>query len=148
MTLKTRTVYIISSALTPKVYIGSTSCLLTSRLSRHEDNSKSNFRKCKSCEIIKLGEYKISPLCVVDNCTKKEIELKENDYIFCFKDICVNKLGTKDSYSKDYHKLYDEKRKERRAKKILCECGGSYNIQTKVRHFKTKKHLNFSNLII
>ena len=147
---KTRTVYILSSALTPKVYIGSTSQKLSRRLAVH----KSSQRKCKAVEIIELGEYKISPLCVVENCSRKEIELKEQDFIFCFKDICVNMRGTKDSYSKDYkapcmldpnykrpyilngrHKTYQN------TKNDCCICGGKYTTQNKLRHFKTKKHL-------
>ena len=95
MSLKTRTVYILSSALTNKVYIGSTCQKLSVRLSAHKSRSNNN-HKCTSSKIIELGEYKISPLCVIENCTQKEIELKEQDFIFCFKDICVNFLGTKD----------------------------------------------------
>lgn len=137
---KTRTVYILSSALTPKVYIGSTCKKLSRRLSHH----KSNHSECKSREIIELGEYKISPLCVIENCTQKEIELKEKDFIFCFKDICVNILGTKDSYSKDYvtpYKLDGRNKEWQRTKNDCSICGGKYTNSSKGKHFKTKKHL-------
>ena len=137
---KTRTVYIVSSALTPKVYIGSTSQKLSKRLSDH----KSLYSRCKAREIIELGEYKISPLCVVENCTRKEIELKESDFIFCFKDICVNISGTKDSYSKNYKEpwVLDGRKKEHQNTKNDCSiCGGSYTNHNKAQHLKTKKHL-------
>ena len=142
MILKTRTVYILSSALTPKVYIGSTSQKLTDRLRVHKHISRS---RCKSREIIELGEFKISPLCVVENCTKKEIEIKELDYIFCFKDICVNISGTKDSYSKDYKRpcqLDGRKKDCQKIKNICCVCGGKYTNASKAGHFKTAKHLS------
>ena len=145
---KTRTVYILSSALTPKVYIGSTCKKLAKRLSDHKH------QQCKAREIIELGEYKISPLCVVENCTKKEIELKEKDFIFCFKDICVNIQGTKDRYSKNYRSpcyldpnyktpyVLDGRKKEwEKTKNDCCICGGRYANSGKSQHLKTKKHL-------
>jgi hypothetical protein len=138
--LKTRTVYIVSSALTPKVYIGSTSQKLAYRLSKHKSRPS-----CKAREIIQLGEYKITPLCIVENCTRKEIELKEQDFIFCFKDICVNLKGTKDSKSKDYVKPYilDGRNKEHQnTKNECCVCDGKYTNHNKARHFKSKKHLS------
>lgn len=95
--LKTRTVYIISSLKTNKVYIGSTSEKLSTRLSKHKTN-----KDCRSNIIISLGDYKISPLCIVNNCTRKEISLKEKDYFIGFKDILVNLIDTKDSYNKNY----------------------------------------------
>lgn len=136
---KTRTVYILSSALTPKVYIGSTCKKLSQRLTEHK-----NKKDCKAREIIELGEYKINPLCVVDNCTKKEIELKEKDFIFCFKDICVNICGIKDSYLKDYKRpcVLDGRKKESgNTKNDCCICGGSYTNVNKTPHFRTKKHI-------
>ena len=187
MSLKTRTVYIISSALTPKVYIGSTSIKLCSRMSVHRDK-KSN---CTAKSIIQFGDAKISPLCIVENCSRKEIELKEKDYILMMQDIAVNithtkgwnepgykppctldgrtKIKNKEWYQNNKDKILEEKKikyqnnkdkileenkikyqnnKDKLLKKIECECGGSYSLNSKVRHFKTKKHLNFSNIII
>ena len=135
---KTRTVYILSSALTPKIYIGSTCQKLSRRLSLHKH------QQCTSREIIELGKFKISPLCVIENCTKKEIEIKEQDFIFAFKDICVNFLGTKDSKSKEYVKPYklDGRHKEWQNTKNDCSiCGGRYTNCHKAQHLKSKKHL-------
>ena len=140
MIRKTRTVYIISSMQTPKVYIGSTSRTLAKRFERH------NYMKelCTSKVIIGYGDAKISPLCVVENCTKQDIELKEQDYIFCFKDICVNIRGNKNSKSKDYKRPCDldgRKRAQQNTKNICCVCGGKYTNVHKAQHFKTPKHL-------
>jgi hypothetical protein len=135
---KTRTVYIVSSALTPKVYIGSTCMKLSKRLSDHKH------QLCKAREIIELGQYKISPLCVIENCTKKEIELKESDFIFCFKDICVNFRGTKDSYSENYNepcRLNGRRKEQQKIKNDCSICGGSYSNANKAKHFRTNKHL-------
>ena len=139
MILKTRTVYILSSALTPKVYIGSTSQKLYKRLSKHKKISS----RCTSREIIQLGEYKISPLCVIENCTQKEIELKEQDFIFAFKDICVNITGTKDSKSTDYKspgRLDGSFKAQQHTKNDCCVCGGKFTQQNKARHLKSAKH--------
>lgn len=187
MSLKTRTVYIISSTLTLKVYIGSTSLKLCSRMSVHRDK-KSN---CTAKSIIKFGDAKISPLCIVENCSRKEIEIKEKDYILMMPDIAVNithtkgwnepgykppcrldgraKIKRQEYYQNNKDKILEENKikyqnnkdehlekrkvhyqntKDKLLTKIVCECGGSYSLNSKIRHFKTKKHLNFSNIII
>jgi len=44
---------------------------------------------------------------------------------------------------KSYDKIYKEKNKEYLSQKIKCECGGSYTLQHKTTHFKTKKHMEY-----
>ena len=137
---KTRTVYIISSMLFDKVYIGSTSRTLAKRFDVHNLMKET----CTSKVIIGYGDAKISPLCVVENCTRQDIELKEKDFIFCFKDICVNIRGTKDSKSKDYKRpsILDGRKKDwENTTNICCVCGRKYTNVNKAQHFKTKKHL-------
>ena len=103
-------------------------------------------RKTRTVYIISSMLFnKSSPLCVVPNCTKQEIELKEKDFILCFKDICVNFRGTKDSYSKDYKRPWDldgRKKDWYDTKVDCCVCGGKYTNTNKAHHFKTKKHLS------
>ena len=143
---KTRTVYIISSILCNKVYIGSTYQQLNQRLHRHKNKSNT----CSSYEVIQHGDYMISPLLIVPNCTRQEIELKERDFIFCFKDICVNFRGTKDSYSKDYKRPYDLDGRRKywcNTKNICCVCGGKYTNEHKAHHFKTKIGPNMENTL-
>lgn len=53
--------------------------------------------------------------------------------------------------SKKWKKDWYEKNKERmlkeQAEKIVCECGSIISIGNKLRHLKTKKHLNYLNSI-
>ena len=138
--LKTRQVYIISSSLTDKVYIGSTGSSLKCRLSGHKHETG----KCTSKEIINLGKYKISPLCIIKNCSKKDIEIKEKDFRDAMKDIVVNISGMKDCYHKDYKKPWtlDGRKQDYFNKKIMCsDCGGICSISSITNHKRTKKHL-------
>lgn len=44
---------------------------------------------------------------------------------------------------RQYFKEYYESHKEERKKKHVCEiCNGTYNINSKYYHFKSKKHMN------
>ena len=60
---KTRTIYIISSMLYNKSYIGSTSRTLTRRLSEHKNMT--NITACN--EVTKYGDLIIAPLLIVEN---------------------------------------------------------------------------------
>jgi hypothetical protein len=61
-----------------------------------------------------------------------------------------NKNYYKDNKIKisERQKKYKINNKDIINKKISCECGGSYNRSTKVRHLKTIKHTNFINQTI
>ena len=134
---KTRQVYILSSLNTDKVYIGSTGNTLEKRLKGHMKLD------CTSKEIIKFGEYKITSLCVVENCSKKEIEEKEKEYILAMKDIVVNLSGIKNSSSKEYKKPWelDGRKKEYFNKKVICkDCGSCCSISSITHHKRSKKH--------
>lgn len=136
--LKTRQVYIISSALTDRVYIGSTCKTLKTRLGGHRSLD------CASREIIKLGQYKISPLCIIKNCSKKEIEIKEKDFRDAMKDIVVNLSGMKDSKSKAYKKPWelDGRKKDYFNSKVVCsDCNSICSISSITNHKRSKKHL-------
>ena len=43
--------------------------------------------------------------------------------------------------AKEYYKV----NKEHKSKKIVCDCGGSYSYNGKLRHERTKKHIAFIN---
>lgn len=109
---------------------------------------------CLSKVIIQLGDAKISPLCIVKNCTKQEIELKEKDYQLMMRDIILNTYGLQGRYEPGYKRpsVLDGRKaayeKARSAIKHACLCGGKYNNHNKARHFKSKKHLKFNNLSI
>tara|TARA_R110000868_G_scaffold362415_1_gene624543 strand:+ start:2916 stop:3344 length:429 start_codon:yes stop_codon:yes gene_type:complete len=137
--LKTRQVYIISSPLTDKVYIGSTSKPLEKRLSLHKSNVETTSRY-----LISLGEVKISPLCIIKNCSKKDIEIKEKDYIFLMRDIILNIRDTKDSKNKGYIRPYilnGKKTQQQNQKHTCLICNTQYTQAHKARHERTKKHL-------
>jgi hypothetical protein len=142
---KTRTVYIISSMLFNKSYIGSTSKTLNIRLKEHQ--SKINITACK--EIIEYGDVIIASLLVVNNCTRQEILIKEQEFITNYKDIIVNKhkafrthdeLLLQNKESKGRNKEHNTLIK---STKFNCECGGEYTRNHKTTHFKTNKHLTF-----
>lgn len=58
-----------------------------------------------------------------------------------------NKDKIKD-YQKNYQKenkdtINEQKKNYRKIKKFNCECGGKYRVDSKARHLKTKKHINY-----
>lgn len=88
-------IYKIISSNTDKIYIGSTTTKLESRLSEHKYDYKrylNGTRKTShSFEILKNGDYQII---LIENFScenKKELEQRERFYIEQNKDICVNK---------------------------------------------------------
>jgi hypothetical protein len=136
---KTRTVYLISSSQTDKIYIGSTCQSLQKRLYAHQWRKNTT-----SKEITKFEDVKIDWLYTKQNCTRKEIELYEQEFILLFKDICVNFLMTKNRYSKEYKAPYEldgRKKIYETTRKVCSICKGTYLNPHKSKHFKTKKHL-------
>ena len=142
---KTRTVYILSSMLFNKSYIGSTGKTLTCRLSEHKN--KSNTTTCK--EVTKHGDLIIVPLLIIENCTKREIELKEQEFIKLYQDTLVNKHSsyrTKEEYlqqNKESKVRNNNHNTLVKSTKYNCVCGGQYTRNHKATHFKTIKHLTF-----
>jgi hypothetical protein len=63
---------------------------------------------------------------------KEEIIQKQKEYYETNKEVILQK-----------QKEYYEKNKEELTKTINCECGGTYRIPNKSRHYKTKKHQTF-----
>ena len=143
--LKDRTVYIISSCQTPKVYIGSTHRDLITRFTEH----RRPYNLTLSREITKYDDVKISPLCIIKNCTKSEIELKEKDYQLMMKDILVNKYGLMGKREPGY-KTPDRingTEKIKLAKGSYCEiCKCFFKKYTDKRHQQSKKHFKNNNL--
>lgn len=96
----TGTVYKISTPKTDKVYIGSTTTPINRRFSSHKS------RPCCSCkELLELGECKIEALEVLYNCTKRELEIKEQYYLNLLKELTVNK--------KRAHQTKEDRRKQK-----------------------------------
>ena len=104
---KTGTIYKISTPKSEKVYVGSTVQALKNRMFSHKSN-----RKCSCYELIQLGECKIEALEVLYNCTKKELEIKEQFYLDLLKDKAVNK--------KRAHHTDQDKKKDNCKKSLKC----------------------------
>lgn len=150
-------IYCIRSHQIDKIYIGSTTLSLVSRLGEHRralkfyTEGKGKNHHTKSFEILKYDDFYIE---LIENypCNNKE-ELTKREYQMIRENNCVNKLKgiytniqdwreQNKEHIKEYSKNYEEKRREERKEKIKCECGcyiSKCNITT---HLKTKKHIN------
>lgn len=61
----------------------------------------------------------------------------------CYRIYISKKTGEEVKYDRtESGKKYWQKNKERFTEKIICDCGGSYTLSNKSKHFKTKKHMN------
>ena len=143
-----------------EVYIGSTTkYYLCDRLFNHRDTYE-KYKVGFGCGRFSL--YDLFDKYGADNCSifllenvncnsRDELHAREGFHIRNTK--CVNKilaggrsreeiLERKRQYridNKDKIKEYIELRKE----KVICECGGSYTLNNKHHHKKTKKHSDF-----
>jgi hypothetical protein len=136
--LKQRQVYIITSKLSDKCYIGSTGHTLTHRLNRHRRLD------CTSRILITLGEIEIKPLCIIENCSKKDIELKEREFQEQYKNNLVNISGIKKCKSPDYKKPWalDGRKKDYfNSKKVCSDCGAICSISSITNHKRSQRHL-------
>ena len=137
----TGTIYMISSPNTPLVYIGSTTQKPLHRFKTH----KSVYNTSRSKIIIESGDAAITVIDSIEDEDKEELQIKEYEYILFYKDICVNKQGTKDCYSKEYKSpctLDGRYKPWKNTKNICCVCGGKYTRANKAHHLKTAKHIS------
>ena len=163
-------IYKIESLLGDKIYIGSTTKqYLSQRMAGHKndyDNWKNGLRGkvmsfemfeeygFENCSIVLLEEVKCD--------SKDHLKQRESHYIRTL--VCINKNipgRTIQEYRKDnkeslnnWQKKYDEDNKEKvkayrkeykktHNKQFSCDCGGSYIMDHRSRHFKTIKHQEF-----
>jgi hypothetical protein len=154
--LKVGKIYKIIDNTTGNVYIGSTIQKLNIRLSKHKSdykqylNGKDHYTT--SFDIIKNNNYRIELIKYV--VYKDKIELFQRERYYIENNECVNKCipsRTDKDYIKEYNKQYrinnNEYIKEYNKIKYECECGSSICQYQKERHFKTLKHINFTNLV-
>ena len=97
-------IYKITSSNTNKIYIGSTTKNLQERLKGHirdykkfckfwfENDNNSNPNCCSSRKILRYGDYTIEMIDEFIYQTKEDIRLREQFYIYLYKDICVNEI--------------------------------------------------------
>ena len=129
ITYETGKIYEITSIHTTKKYIGSTKYPLKIRLTRHKAKYKQN-DSISSKEIIKLGDYKISLICLYQCNTRAELEAEEQRIIDTYdKGDLVNK-------NKAYNNRSISKEERRRQYRI--------DNKDKRRQYKqdNKDHLN------
>jgi hypothetical protein len=159
-------IYAIKSYQTDKLYIGSTTQLLSARLGKHKTDCKDN--KGTSKHIL---QYDDAYIVLIENCpcnNKEELGKRERYYIEQNIKNCVNvRLPTRKQkeyketnkekikeYGRKYAELNKEQKKEyyqknkskilnRNKEKKVCDCGVEYTIAHKLRHDKTKRHLDF-----
>ena len=119
--VKTGTVYKVSTDKSDKVYVGSTKQKISCRMWSHLSN-----KKCSCHELIELGECKIEALEVLYNCTKRELEIKEQFYLDLLKEKAVNK--------KRAHHTDQQKKEDNRERGLRC-----YHKQMQDPEFRKKK---------
>ena len=104
------TIYKITSSMTPKIYIGSTTQPLHKRMQRHKYNFN-NDESCTSKIILQFEDAKIEELHILECESIRELRAKEHEFVMLHKDIAVNKhlLDTKQNIKKRVQKKYDQK---------------------------------------
>lgn len=160
---KTCKIYKIVDNTNGDIYIGSTTQKLNERLSTHK--CKCNYvHKCTSYKIINNGDYKIELIEDIGDVSKEERNTKERYYIENNDCINKNKPGrTRKEWveeNKEYFKEYCEKNKEqikayyennkeqineKKKEKFTCDCGNTLTYGNKLRHMKSKKHIDYLN---
>lgn len=131
------------------IYIGSTTTLLSARKAKHKYGEG-----CKSKIIFdKYTDVRIELLECYPCDNKEELTKKEGEYIR--NNNCINKqipLRTqkehyednkeyKLNYQKEYREKNEEKIKEKKSFRIICECGMEVNKDGIARHRKSQRHI-------
>ena len=150
---------IINDSMPGMVYYGST----CNTFSRRMGNHKSPYSTCKSKILFEYGNPQMILVEKYGCNDKMELTARERYYIE--NNECVNKQipgRTKKEYrednkekltikNKEYKEANKEKIKEyyednkekillKKKQKMTCECGSSFRISDKARHYKSKKH--------
>jgi hypothetical protein len=145
------TIYKITSSMTPKIYIGSTTQPLHVRLQKHKYSFNNN-TSCTSKIILQFEDAKIEELHILECESIKELRAKEQEFITLHKDVVVNRylLDTKKNIQeknkekyKEYQKAYykTEEFKTKNNISLQCEfCEKKFTKPNKSRHMK-KYHL-------
>jgi len=141
-------IYKIESYLGPKIYIGSTTKhYLSDRLASHHGDYKrwkQGLRsKITSFNIFEEYGIKNCRITLIESCSyNSKDELKSREAHFIRSMDCVNKQIPCRTL-KEYLCENKEKIRELAANPYLCECGSMIRHQGKIRHERSKKHLNY-----
>lgn len=147
-------------------YIGSTKNELRVRLQDHKNDSKKernkNYKSYEHINAIGWNNTKIELINEIQCNNKLELRIAENEEIKKHLDnpLCLN---TKSSYrneqdgkdwfkykrdlvkKKETDKKIYERNKEKLLTKVTCECGAEIAECGLLRHYKTKKHQDYTN---
>ena len=163
-------IYCLRSHQTDKIYIGSTTLKLCTRMAKHRCNYRKSIDGTSSKDMLCYDDCYIELLELYPCNSKIELRKKEGEYIR--KMDCINKnipcRTKKEWYNdnkerlllkrakyynenkikhlekcKEYNELNKDKISKRFKQKKLCECGSNVNIYNMNRHKKTKKHLKY-----
>jgi len=150
-------IYQLKNTTTNKIYIGSTTRDLKTRLREHKSlYTSGKTKKEKSYLLFNDTDNVIIELLENVNCkNKKELHNRELHYIQSLE--CINKYNpTRDNkqyYQEtkkaliNYHNNKEEINKKR-LEKITCECGAIVSKAGLGRHKKTIKHIKLTECII
>lgn len=83
---------------------------------------------CKDCDCIKCKEYFEKQ--------KEQIKIKNAENYKKKRDVLIKKV-------KEYQELHKEEINKKRYERVVCDCGGHYQVCNKLVHMKTKKHKEY-----
>ena len=136
-------IYKLNDNTNNQVYIGSTIQTLQQRLQGHKSGAKTSKEGygCASKSIIDNGDYNIELLEEFSCENKRELLIKEQEYINLFIN-CINKVNSHTDPKKRYLLNRDKiliNKREYDKKYIKCECGGGYCMSHRARHLTSNK---------
>jgi hypothetical protein len=130
------------------VYVGSTKAF-RERKRRHKRNSYNDNSKLYTT-IRENGGWDNWRMVIIEECgeiTFTEARIKEEEHRV---KLNANLNTTRCFTTEEQKKEQDKETKKRHYlnkpnPKIICECGGKYTLHHKETHFKTIKHMNYTN---
>lgn len=138
-------IYILRSADTEDIYIGSTIQPLSVRLSKHKNQYKAylaeKYHNCSSFKLISLGTAYIELIEIFPCNTQEELNAREGYHMRATPN-CINKNiagRTYKQYYIDNATIINEKANI----KNECLCGGKYTTSHKAHHENTLKHQTY-----
>ena len=136
------------------IYVGST-CNFINRKHRHKlccynenDTKKYNYKVYKF--IRENGGFENWDMILIEeySCENKQQKLQRERYWLEELKASLNgNVPGRDikEYLKEYHETNKERISEKLKEKMTCECGSVYRKADKLRHEKSKKHLDYIN---
>lgn len=147
-------IYKIICDVTNNIYYGSTTLNIDKRLYLHKKRkNRVVYQKMKEPKIYLLEKYDCESKC--------ELLRKEGEFILNHDTHSMYTMLNKNIAGRThkewrstpaqrlkeniYSNQYYEKHKEEFKEKISCECGSSFRRDSRIRHFKSKKHIKHLN---